>query len=264
MNIFIHELRSGWRSVLTWALSLTGFASLYLLLFGAIKNDIQVFDDVMKGLPPVAQAALGYVFNTLGTVTGFYSFVFAYILLCGAVQAMNLGVAAIGRETGGKTADFLLSKPTARGSVLAQKMLAILVQLTLTNAFYLAITIPVAYSQQNEADLGLFAMLSATLFYTQLVFAALGVLYGIVTEKVKSVVAVSLPAVFGFFIVGMIGAIIGENTVRYFTPFKFFDPAYILKNGAYETGFALVAVGVTVAAVVASFAVFAKKEIYAQ
>lgn len=264
MNVFVQELKSGWQSLLKWSLSLAGFASLYMLLFGAIKNDIQVFDDVMKGLPPVAQAAIGYVFNSLGTITGFYSFVFAYIVLCGAIQAMNLGVAAIGRETGGRTADFLLSKPTARGALMVQKTLAILVQLVVTNAIYLAITIPVAYSQQNEVDLGRFAMLSATLFYTQVVFAALGLLYGTIAQKVKSVIAVTLPAVFGFFIVGMLGAIIGENNTRYFTPFKYFDPAHILQNGTYETGFALVAIGVTVVAIAASFTIFAKKEIYAQ
>ena len=263
MNVFIQELKSGWRSLLKWSLSLAGFASLYLLFFGAIKNDLQVFDDVMKGLPPIAQAALGYVFDSLGTITGFYSFVFAYIVLCGAVQAMNLGVSAIGRETGGRTADFLLSKPVTRNSMMVQKTLAILVQLVVTNVIYLAITITVAYSQQNEADLRRFIMLTATLFFTQAVFAALGLLYGTVVEKVKSVIAVTLPTVFGFFIVGMIGSIIGENNARYLTPFKYFDPAHIIRDGTYETGFALVALGVTVVAVAASFVIFTKKEIYA-
>jgi ABC-2 type transport system permease protein len=264
MNVFVHELKAGFRSLATWSLSLAGFASLYMLLFGAIRNDIQVFEDVLKGLPPAAQAALGVVFGTLNTITGFYSFVFAYIVLCGAVQAVNLGVAAVGRETGGKTADFLLSKPVGRSSILAQKALAILVQLVLTNAVYLAVTIPVALSQQSDADLGQFALLSATLFFVQVVFAALGLLFGTVVEKVKSVVAVSLPAVFGFFVVGMLGAVIGEDRIRYVTPFKWFDAAYILKNGTYETGFAILAACVAVVAVAASFLAFARKDIRAQ
>lgn len=264
MNVFTHELKAGARSVATWSLSLAAFASFYMLLYGAIKNDIQVFEDVLKGLPAAAQAALGVVFGTLNTITGFYSFVFAYIVLCGAIQAMNLGVSAIGRETGGKTADFLLSKPVGRASVLGQKALAILAQLLLTNAVYLAVTIPVALSQQSDADLGTFAMLSSTLFFVQVVFAALGLLYGTAVAKVKSVVAVSLPAVFGFFIVGMLGAVLGEDKVRYLTPFKYFDAAYILKHGAYETGFAILAACVAVVAVAASFLAFARKDIHAQ
>lgn len=264
MNIFVQELKAGWRSALTWALSLAAFAGLYMLLYGAIRNDIQVFEDVMKGLPPVAQAALGFVVGTLGTVTGFYSFVFHYIVLCGAIQAMNLGVSAIGRETGGRTADFLLSKPVSRGSVLGQKTLAILALLLATNAVYFAVTIPVAISQQSDLDLGRFVLLSATLFFVQLVFAALGLLYGTSVKKVRSVVAVTLPAVFGFFVIGMLGSIIGEDKVRYLTPLQYFQASYILKNGAYETELAVLAAVVAVVAVAASFAVLSRKDIQSQ
>ena len=263
MNVFLQELRFSRRSVLIWSLSLAAFGSLYLLLFGAIKNDLQVFEDVINNFPPVAQAALGFVIGTLKTITGFYAFAFTYVVLCGAVQATNLGVSAIGREIGGNTADFLLTKPRARSSILAQKALAVLVSLVVTNAIFLGITIPVAAAQQSDLDVGQFVLLSATLFFVQLVFAALGLLYGVAAKKIKSVVAVSLPAVFAFFVVGMLGAIIGEDKIRYFTPFKYFDTGTILKNSAYETTFCLVAAAVVIVAVAASFAVFAKKDVHA-
>jgi ABC-2 type transport system permease protein len=263
MNVFLQELRTQRRSVLVWSLSLAAFGSLYLLLYGAIKNDIQVFEDVLQNFPPAAKAALGFVVGTLKSVTGFYAFAFTYVVLCGAVQAMNLGVGAIGREIGGSTADFLLTKPVARWSILAQKALAVLVALVVTNAVYLAVTIPVAAAQQSDFDAGQFLALSATLFFVQLIFASLGLLYGIAAKKVKSVVAVSLPAVFAFFVVGMLGAIIGEDKIRYFTPFKYFDTAYILENATYETTFCLLAGAIVVAAVAAGFVVFSKKDVQA-
>ena len=263
MNVLLQELRVSRRSVLIWSLSLAAFASLYLLLFGAIKNDLQVFEDVIQNFPPVAQAALGFVIGTLKTITGFYAFAFTYVVLCGAVQATNLGVSAIGREIGGSTADFLLTKPLSRSRILAQKALAVLVSLVVTNAVFLAVTVPVAAAQQSDLDIRQFLLLSATLFFVQLIFASLGLLYGVAAKKIKSVVAVSLPGVFAFFIVGMLGAIIGEDKIRYFTPFKYFDIGYILKNSAYETTFSLVAAAVVVVAVAASFAVFAKKDVHA-
>jgi len=263
MNVFLQELRSQRRSTLIWSLSLAAFGSLYLLLFGAIRNDISAFEDVLKNFPPVAQAALGFVIGTLKTVSGFYAFAFTYIVLCGAIQAANLGVGAIGREIGGSTADFLLTKPRARWSILAQKALAVLVLLVATNVVLLAVTIPVAAAQGPDFDAGLFVLLSATMFFVQVIFASLGLLYGVAAKKVKSGVAVALPGVFAFYIVGLLGAVVGEDAIRYFTPFKYFDIGYILKNAAYETGFCLVAVAVVVVAVGASFAVFAKKDVQA-
>jgi len=263
MNVFLQELRTQRKSTLIWTLSLAAFGSLYILFFGAIKNDIQVFEDVLKNFPPVAQAALGFVLGALRTVTGFYAFAFNYVVLCGAVQAANLGVGAIGREIGGSTADFLLTKPVARWNILAQKALAVLALLVSTNVVVLAVTLPAAAAQGPDFDVAQFVALSATLFFVQVVFAALGLLYGIVARKIKSVVAVSLPGVFAFFVVGMLGSIIGEDTIRYFTPFKWFDTAYILKNSAYETTFCLLAVAVAVAAVAASFVALAKKDVQA-
>ena len=263
MNIFLHELKSYRKSVLTWALSMAAMASLYIFLFQTISMDIEAFTKVLESVPEALRNALGILVGSLSTLPGFYSSIFIYFLLCGAIQAMNLGVSVIAKEVSAKTADFLLTKPVSRAVILTSKMLAVLASLLLTNLLFLAITVPVALSQEPGINMTQFLMISATLFLLQLMFASLGILVAVITRKIKSVVAVSLPIVFGFFIAGMLGSIIGEKVIRYITPFKYFDLAYILANSAYEVSYLVVGMLFIVVAIVMSYLVYGRKDIHA-
>ena len=104
-------------------------------------------------------------------------------------------------------------------------------------------------------------MISATLFFIQLIFLALGVIISVMVPKIKSVLPVSLGTVFTFFFISMFGAAIGDNNLRYITPFKYFDSAYIIKNAAYETSFIILEVVIIIIAIVASYIIYNKKDI---
>lgn len=263
MNIFFHELKSYRKSVITWAISMAATAALFILLYQAISADIGAFTKVLESVPEVLRNALGFLVDSLSTLPGFYSSIFTYLLLCGAIQAMNLGVSIVSKEVSAKTADFLLTKPVSRATILNAKLLATLVSLVATNLIFLAVTVPVALSQDPGTNMTLFLMISATLFFVQLMFASLGILVAVVTRKIKSVVAVSLPTAFGFFIVGMLGSVIGEKAIRYFTPFKYFDLAYILAHSSYEVSYLVVGAFLIVAAIAMSYLIYVRKDIHA-
>jgi len=82
-------------------------------------------------------------------------------------------------------------------------------------------------------------------------------------RKIKSVIPVSLGTVFGFFIAGMLASTIGDEAVRYITPFKYFDTNYIIKNSSYEATFIIVEIVFIIAAITASYIVYCKKDIHA-
>ena len=110
-------------------------------------------------------------------------------------------------------------------------------------------------------SLTLFLMISATLFLIQLMFLALGVIISVIAPRIKAVLPVSLGTVFAFFFISMFGSAIGDNNLRYITPFKFYDPAYIIKNANYETPFVLLEVGLITLAIAASYIIYVKKDI---
>lgn len=263
MNIFLHELKAYRKSIIIWACSMAALAVMYIMIFAGLGNDIKEFQDVINSLPDVVKKLLSVYVESLSTLEGFYSFVFVYVVLCGAIQAMNLGVSIISKEIREKTADFLLTKPVSRVVILTSKISAALVSLVITNLVYLAITIPVSLTVENDFSMKAFLMISFTLLFVQVIFAALGIIVAVLAGRIRSVIAISLSTVFGFFILNMFGSVIGEKAVRYITPFKYFDYGYIVKNTAYETPYLVVSAIFVIAAIVASYLVYTKKDIHA-
>lgn len=263
MNIFLHELKAYRKSVIIWAGSMAALAVLFIFIFSSAAGDLELFRDVMKSIPEAARKALSIYVDSIATLEGFYSFIFVYIVLCGAIQAMNLGTSIVSKEVREKTADFLLTKPVKRKTILTAKLLAAFVSLIITNIIYFVITFAVTLTVKHEYNMKIFLMINVTLFFVQLMFMALGVIVSVIAGKIKSVISISLSTVFGFFIIGALGSILGDEAVRYISPFKYFDTAYIIKNAAYETSFIVVEIIFIIAAIATSYIVYTKKDIHA-
>jgi ABC-2 type transport system permease protein len=263
MNIFLHELRAYRKSIVIWAASMAALAVMYILIFNGLSEDIESFKNLLKSMPEVVRKLLSIYVDSISTLEGFYSFIFVYVVLCGAIQAMNLGVSIVSKEVREKTADFLLTKPVSRKDILTFKLLAALASLFVTNIIYLAITIPAALTVKTEFSMKVFLMISATLFFVQLMFVSLGVIISVIAGKIKSVISISLSTVFGFFVISMLGSVIGDRAVRYISPFKYFDLAYIVENAAYEISFIIVGIIFIISSISASYLLYVKKDIHA-
>jgi ABC-2 type transport system permease protein len=263
MNMFLHELKAYRKSIIIWACSMAALAVMYIFIFSGMAPEIENFKSMLNSLPEVVKKLLSLYVDSISTLEGFYSFVFVYVVLCGAIQAMNLGVAIVSKEVREKTADFLLTKPVSRKEILTYKLLAVLASLIITNILYLLITIPAALTVKSDFSMKIFLMISITLLFVQLMFASLGVIVSVIAGKIKSVISISLSTVFGFFIIGALGSVIGDKAARYLSPFKYFDYAYILQNAAYETSFVIIGIIFVLASVAASYLVYVKKDIHA-
>ncbi len=263
MNIFLHELKAYRKSIIIWAGSMAALSALFIFIFSSAAGDFEAVKNIMENVPEALRKVLSIYVDSISTLEGFYSFVFVYIVLCGAIQAMNLGTSIVSKEIREKTADFLLTKPVDRKTILTAKLLAALFSLIITNIIYLLISVSMTATVKSEFSMKIFLMISLTLFFVQLMFMALGVMVSVIAGKIKSVISISLSTVFGFFIISALGSVLGDEAVRYITPFKYFDTAYIIKNAAYETSFVIIEIIFIIAAIAASYLVYTKKDIHA-
>lgn len=263
MNVFLHELKAYRKSVIIWACSMTALAVMYIFIFKGIGKDIEDFKVFLNNMPDVMKKAFNIYIESISTLVGFYSFVFSFVVLCGAIQAMNIGTAIVSKEIREKTADFLMTKPVSRDKILTSKLLAAITTLVITNIIYLVLTISFAFVVVQDFNLKLFLMISITMFFVQLMFMALGIVISVVVGKIRSVISISLSTVFGFYIIGSLGSILGEQRVRYISPFRYFDSAYIISNAAYEASFIVVGLIFVIAAIAGSYLIYVKKDIHA-
>jgi ABC-2 type transport system permease protein len=236
----------------------------YMSLFTAFSHDVSQSIKLLQGFPPAVRAALGIRIGSFFTILGFFGYMLTYLWLIGSIQAMNLGTGILSKEVSGKTADFLLSKPTSRFKIVTSKLLAALFIILATNVvFIIASFVSAETFKTNSFDFKVFLLTCLTMLFIQLFFLAVGLLISVLVPKIKSVLAFSLPIVFGFFIIGMLDSVIGAKNVRYLTPFKYFDPGYISAHTSYEWRFLLTEAVVVVVCIVVSYVIYIRKDVQA-
>lgn len=264
MNIFLHELKAYRKATFIWTVVVAGLVVLFMSIYPVFSSNAADMQKLLDGFPEPVKLALGLSLNSIGSILGFFSFTFIYTMLCASIQAMNIGTSILSKEVREQTADFLMTKPVSRARIMTAKLLAALASLIFTNIVFMAVAFAMnSIVSSATYDLKAFIMIALTLFYVQVIFASLGVLISVIAKKIKSVISISLSVVFGFFIAGMLGAVIGEDKVRYITPFKFFDSAYIIKNGTYETQFIVLGAAVVAVAIAAGYLIYTRKDIQA-
>ncbi len=264
MNVFWHDLRSNRRSTVLWSLSLAVLAVLFLSMFPSFTKDVEASQKILSNLPVALRDALGISLSNFFTVIGFFSYLFTFVSVAGSIQAMNLGVGIVSKEESGKTADFLLTKPISRSSVISQKLLAAVCALLATSvSFVIAAYLTALTVSKDSFDSTPFLLIAVSLFLIQLVFLVLGLLFSVIFPRIKSVISVSLPTVFAFFVISSIGSVIGSDLVRYVTPFKFFEPSYIVQHSNYEAKFVLIEIGFLIVTTWLAYVLFNRKDIRA-
>ncbi|MFA6939970.1 MAG: ABC transporter permease subunit [Clostridiaceae bacterium] len=265
MNMYMHELKSLRKSAFIWACVLIALAALFLSVYPGMANDAADFKKLLSNYPAPVRAMLGINLDYITSILGFYSMIFSFIILFGAIQAMNLGVSILSKESRDRTADFLLVKPVSRSAIVTAKLLAALTAILTTDIIFYAATIIMANAvKTGDFDGKLFFMINLTLLFMQLIFLALGLAISVFFKRLKSVLPISLGVVIGLY---MIGALISigkdDDVVRFISPFKYFDITYIIKNASYETPYLAVSAVIIVVSIVTAYIIYIKKDIHA-
>ena len=264
MNIYFQELKNYYRVTLIWATALSLMSFGFLSMFGGFSSDVVSLKHLLASYPPQLLTALNLQVGIFFTIIGFFAYILTFIWLAGGMQAMNLGMGVLSKEVSGKTADFLLTKPVTRFSVLTQKLAAAITLLVFTNIVFVSVTLLSATMFSKDSfDHTVFFLAAGTLLLVQLIFMALGFLLAAVIPKIKTVLSYTLPIVFGLFILGLFGNVIGKEEIYYLTPFKYFDVIYVVHHTSYEPKYLWITLGVTVISIILGYIAFMMKDIEA-
>jgi ABC-2 type transport system permease protein len=264
MNMFLYELKSHRKSTITWTISILALAALYLSIYPSIVEEAEEFRQLLGSYPEAIRAVLGINLDYITSLLGFYSFIFTFIILCGAVQAMNLGVSILSKEGRERTADFLLVKPVSRTAIVSAKLLAALAAIVLTNVIYIVASLLLAnLIKLEDFSNKLFVMVNLTMFFVQIIFIAIGMLVSLFFQRIKNVLPLSLGLVFGFYFIGaFLVTDSSDKLERMLSPFKYFDVFYILDNGSYESFYMIVGTVVVAVSIAASYMIYKKRDIH--
>ena len=248
---------------MTWSVSVSLVLLVYMSLFSSFAENAAILNEMMTQFPEELLMAFGMTGVDMSTVLGFYGFAFLFCQICLSIQASNYGFGLVSLEERDMTADFLLAKPVSRAHILTSKLLAALTGLTITNivVWISSFVFIGLFKGDREYDTGSLLLLLSSIVLFQLFFLTVGILISLLMKKVRSVTPLSMALAFGMYVVSAFGGMLGDAKLELITPFKHFEPNYILTHAAYDMPLVLISVSVILISITGSYVLYARRNI---
>ena len=263
VNIFQQELKMHTRSIVTWSVSVAALVFVFVSLFSSFAQDAALLNEMLANFPEELLAAFGMTGVDLSTILGYFSLAFLFVQICLAIQAANYGFSLVSIEEREWTADFLLAKPVGRNQILTSKLLAALSGLLITDivVWISAFVFINLFKGEATYETGSLLLLLFSIVPFQLFFLAVGLVVSLFTKRIRSVTPYAMALGFGMYVLSVFGDMLGESALEKITPFKHFEPTYIIEHGAYDLPLVLVSVTVIVISLVGSYILYARRDI---
>lgn len=262
MNIYKHELKTDLRSILVWSVSIAALILLFLSIYPGFSKETALLQEMMANMPKELLIAFGMTNLDWSDILGYFGFTFLFTQICLGIQAANYGFSLVSIEENELTADFLLAKPVGRTKIMTSKLLAAITSLTITNAVVWIccfVFMPIFSEGQDYSVRSLVLLLLSNSVF-QLFFLSLGMVISLMVKRVRNVIPYSMGLVFGLYILNAFGGMLGEKSLEVISPFKHFDPNYIVKNAAFDP-LVLVSVALIVLSLIGSYILYARRNI---
>lgn len=184
--------------------------------------------------------------------------------LCWCYSKLILGVSIVSKEVRDQTADFLMTKPVRRICILNAKILASITLLLTTWLFFSICMFAMLHLiSSKEIDIEIFLLLCAAMFYIQIVLYSIGLMVSVVAKKIRAVLPVALGIGLFLYALSAFAVTSESDKLRYFTPYEYMKPEYIILNRGYEMSYVLCGIFLVVVSLTISYAVYIRRDIHA-
>lgn len=197
-------------------------------------------------MPQSLKAMTGMGNFDLSLATGFYGVLFFYMVLLATVHAVMLGATIISKEERDKTAEFLFVKPISRNKVIILKLSAAFANIVILNFFSLISSLLMVGNYSNgKSFAGDVVITILGMLILQILFLVVGTSIAAVYKKPKK--AASLAA--GVLLLTVLLSIAIDlndkiESLKYLSPFKYFDATQMMYGGGLDAVFVLLSVAI--------------------
>jgi ABC-2 type transport system permease protein len=263
VNIFLRELKSNFRSLIIWAsivilFNVTGFAK-----FSGYHQNPEIVD-VLNSFPPALLAAFNMNAFNLTTVTGFFGVMFTFFALLLSIAAAMWGSDIISKEERDKTVEFSLTLPIRRSRLITAKALAAFVNcVALLLIAWGASLISVAQYNPDSDFYRFLALGMLSMFILQVIFLAVGVFLGCAMKQHKRANSIAVSVLLVTYFLSIFSGL-QENLefLKYFSPFRYFDPALLLRDSSIDLNFVALSLGIVVVLVSGAYLTYTRRDLY--
>ena len=263
MNIFLREVKANLKSLLIWG----GIVSLFIVIgiskFSAYEGNPDLLA-ILDSLPPAMLEAFQFNAFNLTTITGFFGVMFTYFAVLLSVAATMWGSDIITKEERDKTVEFSLTLPVSRTKLVSAKILAAVVNCVgLVLITWGALQISVAPYQPDAAFYKFMRLSIFALFFMQMIFLAVGIFLGSAMKQHKRASSIAVSILLGTYFLSIIAGLKQDwEFLKFVSPFKYFDPAALLRDSRLDMTYVGLSAGLIVVLLAGAYLSYSKRDLY--
>lgn len=263
MNIFIRELRANFKSLIIWVVIVFLFDVVGFSKFSAYYNNPEMLS-ILKDFPPAMVSALSLNAFNLTTITGFLGVMYAYFALLLSIAAAMWGSDIVSKEERDKTVEFALTLPVTRNKLITAKTMAAVVNCI--GLMLITAVIMVASAQKYHPDHEFYSFLSLIILAVlimQMVFLAVGIFLGCAMKQYRRASSITVSLLLVTYFLSLIASM-SKNLefLKYFSPFKYFDPVVMLHESRLDLLFVGLSAAIIAVSLAGAYLTYAKRDLY--
>lgn len=261
--IYKREWKCNARGLIIWTAVLSGLVLMMMSVYPSFAEDAKAMENMLDVFPEPLQNVFGMDTLNLGTFIGYYGVEVHLInTLVGSVYAALLAAGILAKEENDRTAEFLLSKPISRTSVVGQKLAAVLTNLFVLNAGLAAASFACTGLADESVELDILAWYLSASFLLHATIASVSFLLSATMRRNRSIVSLALGIVFLSYALHLIAGLSGRfEFLRHVSVFSFVDAAAIVNYGGMAGRHVTVMVLVSLLCVAGAFGYYRHKDI---
>ncbi len=263
MNILMRELKANLRSLLIWGVIVILFVVLGLSKFSAYAGNPEMLA-ILDAMPPAMLAAMNMQAFNLTTVTGFFGIMFTYFALLLSIAAALWGSDIISKEERDKTVEFSLTLPVTRSRLVTAKALAALVNCLGLLLITWGVSLVGAAKYHPDSEFYRFlGLCMLALFIMQLIFLAIGIFLGCAMQRYRRASSVTVSLLLGTYFLSILSTLDQDlDFLKYFSPFKYFDPGKLLRESRLDLTFVWLSLAIILVSMVGAYLSYARRDLY--
>ena len=236
MVIFKYEMKNHRKYILAWAAALAVCIFMmtpvyYSLLSAAGGSGSSLFETL--GNSDFFQS-VGLSMEYLTEPLGIYAFLTSFFILASGIFGMHFGISIHTKEFSGKTSEYLFTKPHTRKEIFRSKAAVVFTGVGIVGVSYILASFLALLLFRPGFDFGEFFLISLSLLFVTLLFAAMGILLGVWFGNNRSPLLTAGLVIFTEYCITSFSRIIGSRSMSFLSPFSYFTAAEISRRGFYE------------------------------
>lgn len=260
MTIYKKELKQSLKSLCIWTGSIAFMTLICMLLYPEMKNEMDSVSDIFANMGGFT-AAFGMDKLSFGNIMGFYGIECGNIFgLGGGFFAAMTGISALAKEEKERTAEFLLTHPVSRFSVITQKLLAVLTRVVVLNLVVIGVSLVSVAIIGEQLEMKEFILLHTAYLIMQLEISL--ICFGISAFIKRGSIGIGLGLALGLYFMNIVCSISEQaKFLRYITPYAYAEASSIISEAKLDVGLIAVGAGISVIGAAAGYFKYLKKDI---